>query len=189
MATRDGYYFIDITWKSGFKHTVPCRGYNLKSELAFNQSIFWIDTFNYYEVTKEQYEEKLWGSGYPADTEKTTSTSTTRSRQKTGASEKKDGAKPSRTKRSATPATKSTKKKAQSATPTKKRSSGSTTTRKTKDGTIPKPKRATKARPIAEESKEASTKVTRAKRRPAQDGKQDGKLSPAPNKRKPKPAP
>lgn len=189
MTTRDGYYFIDITWKSGFNHIVPCRGYNLKSEIAFNQSLFWIEKFHYYEVTKEQYEEKLWGTSLAADTEKTTTKSTTRSPRKSGSSTKVDGAKPSRTKRSATPATKSTKKKAQSATPTKKRSSGSTTTRKTKDGTIPKPKRATKARPIAEESKEASTKVTRAKRRPTQDGKQDGKLSPAPNKRKPKPAP
>lgn len=189
MATRDGYYFIDVTWKSGFKHTIPCRGFNLKSEMAFTESLFWIESFHYYEVTKEQYEEKLWGISLAADTEKTTKKSTTKSPRKSGASEKTDGAKPSRTKRSATPATKSTKKKAQSATPTKKRTSGSTTTRKTKDGTIPKPKRTTKARPIAEESKEASPKVTRAKRNPAQDGKQDGKLSLAPNKRKPKPAP
>lgn len=188
MATRDGYYFIDITWKSGFKHTVPCRGYNLKSEIAFNESIFWIDSFVYYEVTKEQYEEKVWGTFSAADTEKTTTKSTTKSPRKSGASAKTDGVKPSRTKRSATPATKSTKKKATSSTPTKKRSSGSTT-RKTKDGIIPKPKRTTKARPIAEESKEASTKVTRAKRSTTQDGKQDGKRSTAPNKRKPKPAP
>lgn len=140
MATRDGYYFIDITWKSGFKHTVPCRGYNLKSEIAFNDSIFWIDSFIYYEVTKEQYEEKVWGAFSTEEIEKP-----------------------------------------------KKRSSAATT-RKTKDGTISKPKRTAKARPIAKESKEASTKVTRAKRSTTQDGKQDGKRSVAPNKRKPKPA-
>ena len=189
MATRDGYYFIDVTWKSGFKHIVPCRGFNLKSELTFNQSLFWIESINYYEVTKEQYEEKVWGSGSAVDTEKTTSTSTTRSRRKSGASEKTDGVKPSRTKRSATPATKSVKKKASSSTTTKKPPSGSKTTRKPKDGSVPKPNRTTKARSIVEESKEASPKVTRAKRSTTQDGKQDGKRSPTKNRSKSKLAP
>jgi hypothetical protein len=185
VATRDGYYFIDVTWKSGFKHTIPCRGYNLKSEIAFNDSLFWVESFNYYEVTEQQYEEKLWGAGYPADIEKTTTKSTTASKRKATA---ETGVKQSATKRSATPATKSTKKKDQSSAPTKKRSSGSTTTRKTKDGTIPKPKRATKARQATEESKEASPKVPRKKRTSTKDGKQDGKRSVTPNKRQPKPA-
>lgn len=133
MATRDGYYFIDVTWKSGFKHIVPCRGYNLKSEITFHENIFWIDSFIYYEVTKEQYEEKVLGE-YIEQTQ-----------------------------------------------PIKPK-------KKVQDGIIPKLKRTAKARPIAKESKEASTKVTRAKRSTTQDGKQDGKRSPAPNKRKPKPA-
>lgn len=189
MATRDGYYFIDITWKSGFNHIVPCRGYNLKSEIAFNQSLFWIEKFHYYEVTKEQYEEKLWGTSLAADTEKTTTKSTTRSPRKSGSSTKVDGAKQSRTKRSATPATKSTKNKEASATPTKKRQSGSKTTRKTKDESIPKPKRTTKTRSVAEESKETVKKVTRTKRSPAKAGEQDGERSTTKNRRKPKPAP
>lgn len=61
MATRDGYYLIDITWKTGFKHTVACRGYNLKSEITFNKSIFWIEDMSYREVTQEEYELKAWG--------------------------------------------------------------------------------------------------------------------------------
>lgn len=129
VVNRDGYYFIDVTWKDGFKHKVPCRGYGLKSQLAFNDSLFWIESHSFYEVTKEQYEEYLWGSGSLADTEKTTSTNTTRSRRKSGTSEKKVGTKQSRTKQSATNATKSTKKRESSSTQTKKQSSGSTTTR------------------------------------------------------------
>jgi hypothetical protein len=81
------------------------------------------------------------------------------------------------------------KKKASSSTTTKKPPSGSKTTRKPKDGSVPKPNRTTKARSIVEESKEASPKVTRAKRSTTQDGKQDGKRSPTKNRSKSKLAP
>jgi hypothetical protein len=131
VVNRDGYYMIHVVWKDGFKHKVPCRGYNLKSEMAFNDSLFWVESHNFFEVSKEDYEEYIWGSGSVADTEKTTSTSTTRSRRKSGQSEKTDTVKQSRTKQSAKTATKNTKKKVSSSTPTKKRSSGSTTKRKT----------------------------------------------------------
>ena len=57
----DSYFFIDTKWKSDFSHIVPCRGYNLKSQLRFNESIFWIESSNWYEVTKEQYEEHVYG--------------------------------------------------------------------------------------------------------------------------------
>ena len=143
VVNRDGYYFIDVTWKSGFKHKVPCRGYSLKSQLAFNDSLFWVESHSFYEVTQQEYEEYLWGSGSAADTEKTTSTSNTRSRRKSGASVKTDGEKPSRTKQSAKPATKTTKKKATSSTQTKKPSTGSTTKRKTNGNRKPKPIRET----------------------------------------------
>lgn len=57
----DSYFFIDTKWKGDFSHIVPCRGYNLKSQLKFNESIFWIESSNWYEVTKEQYEEHVYG--------------------------------------------------------------------------------------------------------------------------------
>lgn len=58
----DAYFFIDVTWKDGLKHTVACRGYNLKSQMMFHDSIFWIDTYKYYEVTQKQYEDKVYGT-------------------------------------------------------------------------------------------------------------------------------
>lgn len=122
---RDDYIFLDVTWKSGFKHTVPCRGYNLKSQIDFNNSLFWIEKFTWRVVTQKEYEDKLWASPLVADTEKTTSTNTTRSRRKSGQSEKTDGKKHSATKQSATTATKNTKKKASSSTATRKQPSGS----------------------------------------------------------------
>ena len=129
VVNLDGYYFIEVTWKSGFKHKVPCRGYGLKSQMAFNDSLFWVESHYFYEVTQKEYEDYVWGSGSVADIEKTTSTSTTRSRKKSGSSEKTAGKKPCPTKQSVQPATKTTKKKVDSSTPTKKRTSGSTTTR------------------------------------------------------------
>ena len=59
--TATGYYFIDVTWKTGFKHTIPCRGYRLKSQFAALQGLFWVSEFLHYEVTKEQYYELMWG--------------------------------------------------------------------------------------------------------------------------------
>ncbi len=118
---NDDYIFIDVTWKSGFKHTVPCRGYRFKSETKFIESLFWIDKYTWREVTQKDYEDKIWGSGLVADTEKTTLKSTTRSPRKNTQSEKTAGKKPSRTKQSVTTATKNTRKKASSSTVTKKR--------------------------------------------------------------------
>ena len=125
VHNRDKYYFIDVTWKGGFKHIVPCRGYNLKSQLAFNDSIFWIESHSHYEVTKEQYEEYIWGSTSLADTEKTTSTNTTKSSRKKATSTKTAGRKPSGTKSSVKNAETSTKKKVSSSKQKKTPSSGS----------------------------------------------------------------
>ena len=120
VVNPSGYYLIDVTWKGGFKHKVPCRGYQLKSNMAFHDSLFWIESHIHHEVTKEQYEEYLWGSGSLADTEKTNSKTNTRSPRKSGKSQKEVGPKHSATKQSATSATKSTAKKKQSSTRTKK---------------------------------------------------------------------
>lgn len=186
MALRDGYYFIDVTWKSGFKHTVPCRGYRLKSEIAFNESIFWIESINYYEVTKEQYEEKTWESPLAADIEPKTSTKRKTSQPKRGKSTKKDGVEQSTTPASAKPARKTTKPKGQSSTATKKKTTGSK--EKNNDRPVPVAKRATKARTTAKEKHEASTKVPATKRDSAKDGKPNGETSTTKNRSKPKPA-
>lgn len=58
----DAYFFIDVEWKDGFKHTVACRGYDLKSQIKFHDSIFWIETYKYYEVSQAKYEEKMYGT-------------------------------------------------------------------------------------------------------------------------------
>ncbi len=62
----DAYYFMEVTWKKqgkikAFKHIVPCRGYNLKSQINFNESLFWVDKYTYKEVTKQQWEKRVWG--------------------------------------------------------------------------------------------------------------------------------
>lgn len=188
MATRDGYYFIEITWKSGFKHIVPCRGFRLKSEIEFNRSIFWIESYHYYEVTKEQYEERVWGSGSLADTEKTTSTNNTKSSRKAKTATKTDGTKPSSTKRSAPAAKKSMKEKVSSSKPKKKPQSGSVE-RKKNERSVPTAKRASKARTTAQEGKEASKKDPRKTRSTKSTGSKDGEVGTKPNRRKPKPAP
>ena len=62
---NNSYIFIDVTWKKtgkqkAFSHTVPCRGYNLKSHIKFNESLFWIDTFTYREVSEKEWMDKVW---------------------------------------------------------------------------------------------------------------------------------
>ena len=57
---RDDYIFIDIEWKSGFKHTAFCRGFNLQSHIKFNESIFWIKKFTWRVVSEKEYNAKLW---------------------------------------------------------------------------------------------------------------------------------
>ncbi len=57
---RDDYIFIDVEWKTGFKHTVFCRGYNLQSQIKFNEAIFWVKQFKWRVVTEKEYNAKLW---------------------------------------------------------------------------------------------------------------------------------
>lgn len=121
---KEDYIFIDVEWHGGFKHSVPCRGYDLQSQLKFQKSIFWIKQFTYRVVTKKQYEDRIW-SPLVADIEKTTSTNTTQSPRKNGQSEKKDGKKQLATKPSVKTAIKDTNKKATSSTRTRKPRTGS----------------------------------------------------------------
>lgn len=52
---RDGWYQIDVVWKTKFKHKIYCRGYQLKSQLAFNESLEWIKSSVYKEITEAQF--------------------------------------------------------------------------------------------------------------------------------------
>ena len=121
---RDDYIIIDITWKSGFKHSVPCRGFNLKSQIEFQKSIFWIESYSYRVVTKKEYEESIWGSLEAVDTELKTSMTSSASPRKRGTSQKKVGSDVSTTQASAKTAIKTTKEKATSSTRMKKKPSG-----------------------------------------------------------------
>lgn len=56
---RDGYFQIDVVWKSGFKHSIKCRGFNLKSMLAVQESIFWIESYKYKQITEAQYNKGM----------------------------------------------------------------------------------------------------------------------------------
>ena len=60
--TRDGYYFFHVKWRGGFTHIVPVRGYNVRSNIKFTESLEWIDTYDIEQVTQEQYDLRLWGS-------------------------------------------------------------------------------------------------------------------------------
>jgi hypothetical protein len=51
------YYFITLKWKGGFTHIVPCRNYNLKSQLRFAESLDYVEHISYKEVTEEKYNE------------------------------------------------------------------------------------------------------------------------------------
>ena len=57
---KDDYIFIDVTWQGGFKHTVPCRGYNLKSQIKFHESLNYLKSFKWRVVTEKEYNTKLW---------------------------------------------------------------------------------------------------------------------------------
>jgi hypothetical protein len=35
----DGYYFVDVVTRDGFRLTIPARGYNLRSWINFEQSL------------------------------------------------------------------------------------------------------------------------------------------------------
>ena len=67
----DAYFFIDVVWKSGFKHRVPARGYELKSWLNLLEKNNWIDHSVYSEVLEEQFNEHCHGKK-PADKKQVT---------------------------------------------------------------------------------------------------------------------
>lgn len=60
-VSSNAFYFIDVTWRGGFKHIVPCRGYALQSQLRFNDSLEYVDSAEPREVTEEEYNNRIWG--------------------------------------------------------------------------------------------------------------------------------
>lgn len=51
------YYFLTLKWKGGFTHIVPCRHYNLKSQIRFSESLQYVEKITYREVTEKEYNE------------------------------------------------------------------------------------------------------------------------------------
>ena len=121
---RDDYIFISVTWETGFKHVVPCRGFNLQSQLKFSESLNYVKSFTYKVVTEKEYMEYLWPSSVPADAELKTSTKRTTSSAKAKPLAKTATKKPSATKPSAKTASKNTKKQVSSSTAKKMPSVG-----------------------------------------------------------------
>ena len=129
-TSRDSYLMIDVTWKGGFKHSVPCRGYNLKSQIKFQESLHYIDSFVPRIVTQKEYDAFVFGesecqSSQPAGTKSKTSTKRSSAQPKPGKSAKTVGSKRSTTKVSVKRVTKNTKSNEVSSTPSKKKSTGS----------------------------------------------------------------
>ena len=197
---RDDYIFISVTWETGFKHVVPCRGFNLQSQLKFSESLNYVKSFTYKVVTEKEYMEYLWPSSVPADAELKTSTKRTTSSAKAKPLAKTATKKPSATKPSAKTASKNTKKQVSSSTAKKtpsvglkketnneRRASkgkalkenpakGNSRTKASEDSkTVPSPKRTTKpaAKRTAPSSKEARTELREPKVRNVRKPKKD----------------
>ena len=197
---RDDYIFLDIEWKTGFKHTSYCRGYNLTSHIKSIESLYWVKKFTWRVVTKKQYEDKLWVSFAAADTELKSSKTPTTSSAKASPSAKKVTPKPSATKASVPAAKKNTKKQVSSSkakktpsvglekeTNNERRASkgkalkenpakGDSRTKASKDSkAVSKPQRASKpaAKRTTPSSKEARTELREPKVRNVRKPKKD----------------
>ena len=49
----DGYYFVDVVTRDGFRLTIPARGYNLRSWINFEQNLG-------AQVEYRAVSEKIW---------------------------------------------------------------------------------------------------------------------------------
>ena len=54
----DGYYFVDVVTRDGFRLTIPARGYNLRSWINFEQSLG--AQVEYRAVTERVWMKKHW---------------------------------------------------------------------------------------------------------------------------------
>jgi hypothetical protein len=65
------YYRLEVVWASGFTHYVPVTGYNLKSQLKFQESLSpSVKSFSYKEIPYKEYYKMVWGE-YPEEPKKT----------------------------------------------------------------------------------------------------------------------
>jgi hypothetical protein len=79
---------MTVTWKGGFSHIVPCRGFNLKSQIKFTESLEYVDSYDYVECTQEEYELRIWGDGSEFEENKDGRASKTKTQQKAPAKRK-----------------------------------------------------------------------------------------------------
>ena len=59
--TKDDYVFIDVTWTTKFKHSVPCRGFNYKSTMKSIEELDYVTDISPRIVTQEEYETYIHG--------------------------------------------------------------------------------------------------------------------------------
>ena len=64
----DGYYFVDVVSRNGFRLTIPARGYNLRSWINFEKSMG--SQVEYREVSEKVWMKTHW-TQTPYEEEKT----------------------------------------------------------------------------------------------------------------------
>ena len=101
--TKDDYVFIDVTWTTKFKHSVPCRGFNFKSTMKSIEELDYVTDISPRIVTQEEYETYIHGGDDgPADQgvaqqENPPKRSRAKAKSKDSESTRDSGGKPSRT--------------------------------------------------------------------------------------------
>jgi hypothetical protein len=60
MQNKTRYFLIQVNWKSGFRHTIPCRGVlQLKTEIRLLGDLTMLESFKYKEITEGQYKKRM----------------------------------------------------------------------------------------------------------------------------------
>ena len=166
---RDDYIFLNVTWETGFKHIVPCRGFNVQSQMKFSASLDYVKDVTYRVVTEKEYMELLWVSSVPVAVESTTLTTQATSSAKAKPLAKKATKKPSATKPSAKTVSKNTKKQASSSATKKKPSVG--LEKETNNERRASKGKALKENPAKGDSRTKASKDSKAVRKPQRASK------------------
>jgi hypothetical protein len=62
IIKNDDYIQIDVTYVTGFKFSIPARGYNLKSWITFHNSLSpYLSEHIHKVITKEKYDKLFYG--------------------------------------------------------------------------------------------------------------------------------
>ena len=56
---NDDYILVHVEWNHGFKHTLPCRGRDLKGILELFKSFTTVKSYTPKVVTEKQYQKRL----------------------------------------------------------------------------------------------------------------------------------